>query len=171
VTLAPGTLLTVRLSETLGTDRNAQGDLFFATLDQPLVADGFVIAERGARAEGRVAEVLEAGRVKGTSRLVIELTRFTTSDGQKIEVRTATFLRQGGQSRGADARNIGFGAALGAAIGAIAGGGKGAAIGAAAGGAAGGGVVAATRGKHAVLESETRISFRLDQPVTVTERR
>ena len=46
---------------------------------------------------------------------------------------------------------------------------KGAAIGAAAGGAAGGGAVAATRGRVAVLPTETRISFRLDQPVTITE--
>jgi len=42
---------------------------------------------------------------------------------------------------------------------------------AATGGAAGGGVVAATRGKPAVLEAQTRISFRVEQPVTITERR
>ena len=63
------------------------------------------------------------------------------------------------------------GAAGGAAIGAIAGGGKGAAIGAGAGGAAGAGTVLATRGKPAALPSETRITFRLAAPVTLTERK
>jgi hypothetical protein len=169
VTISAGTLIDVRLGETLSSDKHQAGDTFFAALAEPLIVDGFVIAERGARAEGRIVEVLEAGRVKGTASLTIELTKVTTSDGQKIPVRTASFLRKGESSIGRDARNVGIAAAIGAAIGAAAGGGKGAAIGAAAGGAAGGGVVATTRGKAAVLPAETRISFRLDQPVTITE--
>ncbi|MBL8221078.1 MAG: hypothetical protein JNL62_17725, partial [Bryobacterales bacterium] len=56
-------------------------------------------------------------------------------------------------------------------LGAIFGGGKGAATGAGAGGAAGAGTVLATRGKPVVLPAETRISFRLSQPVTIIERR
>jgi len=59
---------------------------------------------------------------------------------------------------------------LGAAIGAIAGGGKGAAIGAGAGAAGGGGVAVATRGKPVELPVETRLTFRIEQPVTITER-
>jgi hypothetical protein len=65
---------------------------------------------------------------------------------------------------------VGAVTAIGAAIGAIAGGGKGAAIGAATGGAAGTGGVLATRGKSTTLPSETRISFRLRNAVTITER-
>jgi hypothetical protein len=164
-------LIPVRLGETLASDRNRAGDTFSATLDQPLVVDGFAIAERGARAEGRIVSLTEAGRVKGLARLEIELTRLTTSDGQRIAVRTSPFTRQGEESKGEDAKKIGIGAAVGAAIGAIAGGGKGAAIGAGAGGAAGGGAVAMTRGKPAVLTAETKISFRLEQPVTITESR
>jgi hypothetical protein len=61
-------------------------------------------------------------------------------------------------------------AGIGAAIGAIAGGGKGAAIGAGIGGAAGAGTVLATRGEQAELAAETRLSFRLKNPVTVTEK-
>ena len=52
----------------------------------------------------------------------------------------------------------------------MAGGGKGAAIGAGAGGAAGGGVAAATRGRPAQLPVETRLTFRIEKPVTLTER-
>jgi hypothetical protein len=42
-------------------------------------------------------------------------------------------------------------------------------IGAGAGGAAGAGTGVATRGKPAELAVETRISFKLEQPVTITE--
>ena len=62
------------------------------------------------------------------------------------------------------------GAAVGAVIGAAAGGGKGAAIGAGAGGGAGAGDVMLTRGKPATLPTETRITFRLRAPLTLTER-
>ena len=62
----------------------------------------------------------------------------------------------------------GGGAALGAIIGAIAGGGKGAAIGAAAGAGAGTGVNAVTRGEQAQIESESRLEFRLQSPITVS---
>jgi hypothetical protein len=171
VTIASGTLVTVRLGETVSTERSRPGDSFSATLDQPLVVDGLVVAEKGARATGRIVDAVEAGRVKGQAHLSLELASLMSSDGQKIEFRTARFEKEGPASKTEDAGKIGIGAALGAAIGAIAGGGKGAAIGAATGGAAGGGVVAATRGKPAVLTAETRISFRVDQPVTITERR
>jgi hypothetical protein len=170
VTIPAGTLISVRLGEALSSKRNEVGDTFSATLDQPLVIDGFVIAERGAHAEGRVAEVEEAGRVKGLARLGIELTKVHSSDGQTIAIRTAVFGKTGPESKRQDAEKIGIGAALGSIIGAVAGGGKGAAIGAAAGGAAGTGTVVATRGKPAELPVETRISFRLEDPVTVTER-
>jgi hypothetical protein len=171
VTIASGTLLTVRLGETVSTERSRSGDSFSATLDQPLVVDGLVIAEKGARATGRIVDAVEAGRVKGLAHLSLELSSLMSSDGQKIEFRTARFEKEGPASKTQDGEKVGIGAAIGAAIGAIAGGGKGAAIGAATGGAAGGGVVAATRGKPAVLAAETRISFRVDQQVTVTERR
>lgn len=170
VTLPAGTLLQVRLGERLSSDSNALGDTFFATLDQPLVADGWVIAERGARVLGRVAEVAEAGRIKGVASMTLELAQITTSDGQKIPLRAAHFVRKGDSSRKADAAKVGIAAAIGAAIGAATGGGKGAGIGAASGGAAGAGAVLLTRGEPAVLAAETRLSFRLDQAVTITER-
>lgn len=171
VTLTPGTMLSVRLNQALSSDRSRQGDVFGGTLDQPLEIDGFAIAERGARVEGRVSEVQEAGRVKGLAQLTLELTRLHTSDGQSIPIRTTQFVQQGPASKKEDAEKIGAGAVLGTIIGAIAGGGKGAAIGAAAGGAAGAGTVAATRGKPAVLTAETRVNFRIDQAVEITERR
>jgi len=68
-----------------------------------------------------------------------------------------------------DTAKAGVAAGIGAAIGAMAGGGKGAGIGAIIGGAAGTGGVLATRGKDATIPAETRLSFRLKEPVTLTE--
>ncbi|PWU03001.1 MAG: hypothetical protein C5B51_19855 [Terriglobia bacterium] len=171
VTLNAGMLLPVRLIDGLTSERNNPGDTFNGTLDQPLVIEGLVIAERGARVEGRVVSADRGGKVSGLAALSVELTRIHLSDGQTISVRTDSFQRQAEQTHKTDAAKIGGGAALGAIIGAIAGGGKGAAIGAAAGGGAGAGDVLLTRGKAATLPSETRINFRLSAPVTVTERR
>jgi hypothetical protein len=170
VTLSSGTLLSVRLAESLSSERVQAGDAFSATLDQPLVVEGFVIAERGARVLGKVISAEKAGRVRGLARLSIELTQLNTADGQKIPIRTEAFVREGSKSVGDDAAKVGVVAGIGAVIGAIAGGGRGAAIGAGAGGAAGAGTVMATRGKPAVLPVETRLSFRLKDAVTVTEK-
>jgi len=169
VTLNAGMLLPVRLVDGLSSERNNPGDGFAATLDQPLKADGLVIAERGARVEGRVVSADRGSRVKGVSSLSVELTRVHLSDGQTISIHTDSFERHSEADHGVDAAKVGGGAVIGAVIGAIAGGGKGAAIGAGVGGGAGAGDVLLTR-KPATLPSETRISFRLSAPITVTER-
>src|SRR5262249_37549514 len=151
-------------------ERNRAGDEFTGSLDQPLIVEGLVIAERGAKVQGRVAEAIEAGRVRGTAQLKLELTKLHTADGQNVAIRTDVYVKQGPESKKEDTAKVGVGAALGAIIGAAAGGGKGAAIGAATGGAAGGGVVVATRGKPAVIPVETVVSFRVQESVTLTER-
>jgi len=163
-------MIPVRLVDGLTSERNLPGDSFTATLDKELVADGFVIAERGARVEGRVLASDKGGRVKGVSSLAVELVRLNTSDGQKVVIQTDGFERRAEESHRQDAEKVGAGAAIGAVIGALAGGGKGAAIGAGVGGGAGAGGVMATRGKPATLPSETRVTFRLKAPVTITEK-
>ena len=85
VTLAAGTLLPVRIGENLSSARNQPGDSFFATLTQPLVIDGWVIAERGARVEGRVVD-------KGASHLGISIVRLALSDGQNVPIHTELYV-------------------------------------------------------------------------------
>jgi len=167
VTLKAGMLIAVRTGEGLSSQRNSPGDGFTATLDQPLVVDGWVIAEKGARLEGKV---VETGRGKGQPSLVVALTQLRTSDGQRVPIETDTYARHGQAGNGETAEKVVAGTVIGAVIGAIAGGGKGAAIGAGAGTAAGGGVAAATRSKPAVLPAETLIHFRLKNAVTIAER-
>jgi hypothetical protein len=170
VTIPAGTLVSVRVDETLSTASKQTGDSFRATLDQPIVIDGFVIAERGARVEGRIVESDPGGRVQGLARLSLELVRLNSADGQRLKLQTEPFAKQAQNEKKRDAAKVGAAAGIGAAIGAIAGGGKGAAIGAIAGGAAGAGGVAATRGAAAEVPAETRMTFRLRDAITVTEK-
>jgi len=170
VTLKAGLAMPVRLGESLSSDSNQVGDTFTATLDAPLTVDGFVIAERGARVEGRVVEAQKAGHLKGQSVLALELTKLNTSDGQHVVIQTETLRRESARSTGDDVGIVGAAAGIGAIIGAIAGGGTGAAIGAGAGGAAGVGGVAVTHAKALNLPSEAKLTFRLKAPVTLTER-
>jgi len=169
-TLNAGVLIPVRLIDGLSSGRNHAGDVFTGTLDKELMADGFVIAERGARVEGRVAACDPGGKLHGAATMTVELTRVRLSDGQAIGIATDGFVKRAEPGTRQDVAKIGGGAAIGAVIGAIAGGGKGAAIGAGVGGGAGTGAVLLTQ-RPATLPSETRMSFRLREAVTVTERR
>jgi len=170
VTIPAGTLLNVRLRQLISTDRQAVGDPFAATLDQPIVIDGFVIADKGSNVRGKITALDAAGRVKGRAAISLELTEINTTDGQRVDIRTDTYRNEAASGKMGDVAKLGAGAAIGAIIGAIAGGGKGAAIGAGVGGAAGGGAVLATKGEDVRLTSETKLSFRLAESVTLTEK-
>jgi hypothetical protein len=170
VTLQPGTTLAIRLGETLSTEHNYTGDTFRGTLDAPIIVDGFIIADRGSKVLGRIANAQQAGRMEGRSNLSLALTEINTTDGQRVQVETSPFGKQGGSNTGENAAKMAGGAALGAIIGAIGGGGKGAAIGAGVGGAAGTGAVLLTHGKPVVLTAETQLSFQLSKAAVITEK-
>jgi len=170
VTLKEGSVIAIRLGETLNSEKNHIGDVFSGSLAEPVVVDGMVIAERGARVSGKIVDAERAGRVKGVAVLQLALTEMITADNQRVAVLTDAFLTKGPDTTKSDVAKVGIAAGIGAAIGAIAGGGRGAAIGAGAGGAAGTGGVMATRGKPAILATETLIRFKLTQAVTITEK-
>lgn len=167
VVLAEGTPIRVRTTNALSTKTAATGETFTATLEEPIVEDGKVIAAKGATVTGVVSNSDPGGRVKGVASLSVRLKSIELANGKTLDVSTSAVGRQAAKSTKKDALKIGIGSGIGAAIGAIAGGGKGAAIGAAAGGGAGTGAVLATRGEAAVIPSETVLTFSLSNPVTV----
>ena len=167
--LPEGTPIRVRLVSTLSTSTQKAGETFEATLDEPLVVGARTVAAKGATVTGKVVESDPGGRVKGVASIAVQLTGLRTEGGQQIEISTGSIGRQARTTKRQDAQKVGIGAGVGAVIGAIAGGGKGAAVGAAAGGGAGTGMVLATRGKSAVLASETVLNFKLLYPVTVPD--
>lgn len=167
LTLPAGTILNIRTNDFLSTDHSKVGDQFTATLDQPLIVNGWVVARRGQTIVGKVKDVKKAGRVKGTSELAVELTDLSIVDGRQLPILTELWKGSGGTSHGQDAATIVGTTGLGAAIGAAADWGTGAAIGAGAGAVAGIGAVLLTRGRPTVVPPESLLSFRLVDPVTI----
>jgi hypothetical protein len=167
VTIPASTAITVRLLDAISSERNRAGDTFQATLEQPLVADGIVVADRGASVFGRVVQAQQSGRVAGVAEMALELDRLQTVGGE-VQLASDTMMKKAETTHGKDAMTAGGLAGLGAAIGAIAGGRRGAGIGAAAGGATGAGTVMATKGKPVRFDPETQLTFRLRAPITVT---
>ena len=159
-------MVKVRTTNTLSTKVNHAGEPFAASLQEPLIVNNRVIAQKGANVTGVIADADPGGRVKGVARIAVRLTSIETAEG-KAEISTNTVAHQANATKRKDAAKIGIGSGVGAVIGALAGGGKGAAIGAGAGAGAGTGLVLATRGDAAVLPSESVLQFRLTAPLTV----
>ncbi len=167
VEIPAGTLLTVRTIDAIDSAKNHTGEVFKTSLDAPIVIDNEVVVPAGADVYMKLVESRSAGHIAGRSELALELVRMVFQ-GKSYNLVSGEY-RQSGASRGKrSAETIGGGSALGALIGAIAGGGKGAAIGAAVGAAGGTGVQVATKGQQIKIPSETRLDFKLDQPVSVT---
>ena len=167
MSLPTGSPVYVRLISSISSNRLVPGAPFEASLDAPLEVNGLVIAERGARVEGRISESDAAGKISGQSRLAFQLTRIMTADGKALDIQTNTIATTGGTSYGTDVAKVAGLAGVGAALGAI-NSGRGAAIGSAAGAAAGVGWVLNSRGKATTIASETRLEFHLIAPVTFT---
>jgi hypothetical protein len=171
LTIKPGTYITARVNQFLSSDKNQAGDFFSATLVRPIVVDGVVVATPGQTIGGRVAEAVKAGRVKGVSRLGLELTDLTLVDGQQFPIKTQFVSRYGPTSVGRDAGAIAGTTALGAAAGAAADWGRGAAIGAGAGAFVGIVGVLVTRGEPTIVRPEQMLTFRVETPVTFSTER
>jgi len=168
VTLPAGTWITIRVDEPMSSDHSQSGDAFTATLAQPIVADGLLLARRGQTVMGVVSEAKKAGHVSGLSRLGLELTQVALADGRQVQVKTSLVTRRGNTSYGRDAAAIGATTATGAAIGAAVNGGVGAGVGAAAGVVASTIGVLLTRGKPTIVYPETPLTFQLQAPLTIT---
>ena len=168
LTLPAGTVIRLRVDDWISSDRNLTGDSFSASLDQPLVVNGFVVARRGQAETGRVTLVKKGGHGNGSSQLGVDLPDLTLVDGQQLPLQTELFQTSAGSSTARNAATVGTTTGVGALIGAIAGGGTGMAIGAGLGATAGIAGVISTSGKPAVISPETVLSFRLKTPVTIS---
>jgi hypothetical protein len=128
---------------------------------------GQVVIPKGSEAELVIRRLKAAGTVTGSSDLALDLQSVKVG-GRRYTVSTEDVEQKGREGLGTNKRTaemVGGGAVLGTLIGAIAGGGKGAAIGAATGGAAGAGAQVLTRGKAVKVPAESKLSFKLDQPL------
>ncbi len=164
LTLPAGALIQVRTNEWLSTDRNLPGDGFNAALAQPIVVNGWVIAQRGQSVLGRVTMVQKNHRA---SQLGLQLSELTFVDGQLLPIQTQLEQSSAGTDHAHDVGVVGTTTGAGTVIGAIAAGGPGAAVGAGIGAIAGLGVIT-THDKPTVIPPETLLTFELQAPVTIS---
>jgi hypothetical protein len=182
-TIPDGTRIQARLETTLSSKTNRQGDRFTAKVTEAVMVAGKEVIPAGTTLEGRVADVKNAGRVKGRSEMNLSYERLIFPNGvsetivasqaeldetQKEEVDRKEGTIKGESSRKRDAAEVAGGAAVGAGIGAIAGGAKGTAIGAGVGGLIGLADSMRRKGKEVEIPAGTRFVIRLDRPLTIT---
>ena len=166
VVVPTGKVLTVTLDQTINSKIANNGDSFAASLAEPVTVDANVVLPTGTKVRGTIVTAQSAGKFKGNALLQLTLDSVSVN-GTRYSIQTSEF-EEAGKGRGKrTATGAVGGAVFGAIIGAVAGGGKGAAIGALAGGGAGTAAAGFTGKKDIVLPAETRLHFRLVQPVSI----
>ncbi|HEX3322230.1 MAG TPA: hypothetical protein VHR84_16105 [Terriglobales bacterium] len=167
-TLPMGSVITIITNQDIDSKAASPGQVFPADVAENIVDEsGQTVIPKGSEAELVIRELGNKGTVSGTSDLVLDLQSVRVA-GRRYMVSTEDIEQRGREGLGKNKRTatmVGGGAVLGTVIGAIAGGGKGAAIGAAAGAAAGAGTQVLTRGKTVKVPAESRLQFKLDQPL------
>jgi hypothetical protein len=163
--LPVGTVFTIRMVDSVDSERDRVGQTFRASLDEPLTdGNGSTVIPRGADVIVKLVDDQQSGKIEGRTILTLDLVSVAVN-GRPVEIDTQSITEQSSSRTGRSAKVIGGTAALGAIIGAIAGGGKGAAIGAGAGAGAGTVAQVATKGQRVRIPSETRLTFTLQQAV------
>lgn len=167
-TLPAGTEISVLTNEAIDSSTANEGQVFPADVAENITNEaGQVVIPKGSEAELVIRRIGKAGSVTGTNDLALDLQSVKVG-GRRYVISTEDVAKKGAEGLGKNKRTVemvGGGAVLGTLIGAIAGGGKGAAIGAATGAAAGAGTEILTRGKTVKVPAESRLRFKLDEPL------
>lgn len=166
VTVPAGTLLQIRTSEPLDTNKLKNGETFQATAASDVFEGNVLAIPRGAVLTGAVVAVKKPGALGGSGELELEITSINLG-GTAYPITTDIWSSKGPNKAGYTAANTAGGAVMGAIIGGIIGRGPGAAVGAIAGGGAGMLASAASGGPRAVLLPETLLNFHISSAVTL----
>jgi len=171
--LPAGSEVAVQTEETIDGSTAADGQVFAANITEAVKdADGKVVIPAGAKAQIVIKSLAQGGKIRGRDDLVLDL-QSVSIDGRQYALSTEDLEQKGRQGLGANKRTaefVGGGAAIGGIVGAIFGGAKGAAIGAGVGAGGGTATQALTKGNIRV-EAETILTFKLDAPLRVVQRR
>ncbi len=177
-----GTTLHCRLTQTLSTKMNYQGDLFIATVAEALILDGRDVIPVGSTLEGRVARMERPGRVRGAGEMRLAAERIIFPDGRSYPLSAqlmnaygaegAKVASEEGTVKGPTSRlrtleEIGIGMGGGGFLGTIFGGFHGAVVGGALGGAAGFVDTIRRRGKDLTLPAGTELKYQLTRPLEI----
>lgn len=168
---AAGTQFVVSMDQRLSTHGSAPGEIFTATLREPILAsDGSTLIAAGARVNGRVVESRASNQAGEDAQLRITFTSISSGgrdypiDATTVEVPSKLVTRD---SNATKAAKVGGGAVVGAIVGRILGGKstKATIAGAAVGAAAGTAVAMGTADVDREIPAGSRATVRLDAPV------
>ncbi len=164
ITIPSGTEIAVRTIDRIDSKKTERNHEYAGSLDDPVIVDGVTVIPANTGALLRVAEVKNPRMGHATLSLTLAAVLI---DGHRINVTTENVDSRSGSKAKRTVIGGAGGAAVGAGIGALAGGAVGAGIGAGIGAGAGalGGMMT---GKGVEIASETRFSYKLTQPITVT---
>jgi hypothetical protein len=98
ISIPAGTLLHCRVTQTLTTKLNFQGDLFTATVSEPVMIDGHEAIPYGATLEGRIARMERPGRIKGVGQMRLALERITFPDGRSFPLSAILMTAYGAEN-------------------------------------------------------------------------
>jgi hypothetical protein len=166
VTIAPSSMLRIRINRGLDSSHIRIGTDFDGTVLTDIVAGGQVAIPRGATVSGVVIGAKKAGTFKGEGELSLQVNSVTLG-GQVYPLTTEVWAHTGAdKTPGTVTNTVGLGA-FGALLGGVAGGGAGAAIGAGVGAGVGLAGSAATPRGQIVIPPESVLVFRIAAPATV----
>ncbi len=167
LTIPAGTVVSVQMIDSVDSRTSQPGTEFAASLVSPVAAGKQVVFSPGSDVRVRLTHSKQAGHIKGTSELQVELASLSR-EGKVYPAQSSAAVAKGTSRGKQTAKRVGIGGAVGGLIGGIAGGGKGAAIGAGAGAGAGALVQVFTKGTKVQIPSEARLDFSLTAPISIT---
>jgi hypothetical protein len=168
LTVPSDAVVGLQIERTISSETARVEDRVEARVTRDVRVGDKVAIPAGSVVQGSVMEVERGGKVKERARLGIRFHTIVLANGNRLDIRTDSVVREGASPSKESAAKIGGAAIGGAILGAILGGGKGAIIGGATG-AAGGTAATMTGDRNpAVLTAGTTVTVRMQQPVTVT---
>ncbi|MGA3167602.1 MAG: hypothetical protein ABSF14_15970 [Terriglobia bacterium] len=90
-----GTTLHCRVTETLTTKLNYQGDAFTLTISEPVLADGREVIPVGSTLQGRIAQMDRPGRIRGVGQMRLTVEQITFPNGRKAPLSAALLTAYG----------------------------------------------------------------------------
>jgi hypothetical protein len=183
-TIPAGSTIHCRLTQTVSTKLNFQGDAFTATVTEPYVVNGQQIIPVGATITGRIADLIRPGRVRGVGEMRLAPEQITFPDAHTmqlsavlltaygadgVKVDSVEGLVKGPSSRVRDVKEVGMGMGGGGFVGTLFGGVHGALIGGIIGGGAALADTLRKRGQDLTLPTGTELNYQLTRPLLVIQ--
>src|SRR4029077_4477779 len=99
VVVPSGTLVGIRMIDSVDSDTARLGESFKASLDAPVVVDNETVFPKGSEVYVKLTKVQAAGRVSGKSELQLQLDRILLGKKSYL-LETSTYATQGASQTG-----------------------------------------------------------------------